>query len=751
MGARVCALALAWAGAAQGQSTWQTTHTTENGWNGGACELMHATLRVTVHPAWLDVEEDLEMAAVGSVSPGNDPKTLEITGEFRLPQAAAITGALLWDGDKVLQGRLLDKAKADSLYQSLVDRNSLPPARPRDPILLERVSPGAYRMRIYPVEISRSRHVRLRYQLPPRLGAEGLQTGLQAAVASLFPGNQSLVSVSFEGGGVERVVLATPDGGRSTLGLPRTRLMRPSDLDGGTYDPYFWYHSTGTVLFPVDPLRQVSVRTSIASGLMAGHYLNLYAGVTDEVLGALGRKVEVVVLWKWHAPGTWLQEDQYGYVNAAHVYAAQSQAAALLDLYGRLGGPGSRIGLLHDDGKGEPKRFKAASRGESGYADALDYLGHLQGNYVEEFARSMKPATRPKPGDQRPAIVASKNRFYQNLRLVKTLYSPATGVVRHLLLVSAGPENITSDAEGNAFFDSLFADEPLSVGTLPGSAFAQAGFDAWTAHRDHPDRGPRIATAYGSLPGFEALNLNLTVRNDKKAYDFPFRCEGGLNLSCGSLTFHGKSDSPWRDSLEWEAFDMAGGRIGSAKSRPVSVGVPEDTAIAILWAGSEAPFSENRNELPLGPVYGFVDRWASLVGVPKDTLPGAQTYADTGVPRLATARLADVLPNYQPGQAPEGPIGGPITGLAARTGALEDPGRWSLVRERSGFILRIPGLAAGLEAQVQLFDLAGKRAGAWAPRSEEGALNLSAADVRPGIYLLKVRIGNQAMAKRIAF
>lgn len=737
-------VSLGLAGGAGAQTSWQTTHTTNGGYNAGSCELVSAAVRVQVHPAWLDVEEDLEIAAVGSVTTGNDPKSLEITGMFSLPTGAAITCALLWDGDKVLQARLLDKAKADSLYQSLVDRNSAPPPRPRDPILLDLVSAGNYRVRIYPVELARSRHVRLRYQLPPAISAEGLEMVLKAGVASLFPGSQMPMTVTFEGAGVKEILLALPDGSRSTLSLPRTRLMLASDLAGGYFD--WWSSMPGIRLIPIDHNRQVAVRTSIASGLMAGNYLNLYAGVTDEVLGSLGRRVEVAVYWKWHSPTTWALENQYGYADYSNVYQAQGQAAALLELFGQLGGPGNKVGLLHDDGRGDPKRFPTASRGDADYQAAMEYLGHLQGNYAMDFALSMKPQVRPKPGDQKQAVRASKDRFYQNLKLVKTLYSPATGVVRHLIMVSAGPENVTTDAEANAYFDSLFKDEPLSVGTLAGSAFTQAGFDAWAAHRDHPAQGPQIATAYGSIPGFEALSLNLVVRNAAKAYDFPIKCEGGLSLACGSLTFHGKSESVWQDSLEWEAFDAAGKRIGAAKSLPYQVGAPEDTAIAVLWAGSESPFSENRKEPPLGPVYGFVDRWASLIGVPKDTLKSAETYTDTGVPRVAPARVQDVLPNYQPGDAPNGNS----TGILAKLGGLEEPDRWVLERTRSGWTLRIPGLAAGLQAQVVLFDLSGKRAGLWNLRSEDGALRMPANAPASGSYLMKVSIMGRQMVKRIA-
>ncbi|MBW8889360.1 MAG: hypothetical protein JF616_16515 [Fibrobacteres bacterium] len=741
---RAAGMALALSAGAWAQASWQSAHSTDSSWVSGSCELTSAAIRVMVHPAWLEVEEDLDIAPVGSVPGGADAKTLEILGAFNLPAGAAITGALLWDGDKVLQARLLDKAKADSAYQSAVDRNSLPPPRPRDPILLEMLSATSYQIHLYPAEISKSRHFRLRYQLPPVIGAEGLEMGLQTAVASLFPAYTSLISVSFEGAGVSQAVLSLQDGSRATLGLPRTRLMHASDLSGQTTNYYGWNYQPGVRLLPADAKRQVAVRTSIGSGQMQGQYLNLYAGVTDEVLAGMGRRVEVAVYWKWHSPALWMLDNQYGYADYGYIYQAQSQAAGLLDLFSQMGGMGNKIGLLHDDGRGDPKAFKVASRGEAEYQSALDYLNHLQGNYVADFARSMKPDSQPKPGDLKATVRASKDRFYQNIKLVKSLYSPATGVVRHLILVSTGPENETSDTEANAFFDSAFADVPVSVGTFSGSAFSQAGFDAWTAHRDHPALGPQISTGYGPLPGFDALNLNVVVRNEGKSYDFPIRCEGGLSLSCGTLTFHGKSDRVWQDSLEWEAFDAAGKRIGSTKSLPQQIGGPEDTSIAVLWAGSESPFSENRQEPPLGPVYGFVDRWASLIGVAKDSLKNASTYADTGVPRVVPAQLVDVLPNYKPGDAPN-------TGIAARSdlARLADPARWTLERTLAGLIIRIPGLSSGLDVAVELFDMEGKRAGSWSTRSESGAFRLTTPGLRSGLYLLKVRIAGMRMAKRI--
>ena len=151
------------------QVLWQTTATSINGYNSGSCTLSDGTLRVKIFPSYLDVEEDVTIATGGTVTSGNDPNSLEIVATFSLPAGATIIGALLWDGTDILKANLLDRATADSIYEDYVNRNSTPPpARPRDPMIIELTGTNTYRLRVYPVELNRSRHFRLRYQLPPK-------------------------------------------------------------------------------------------------------------------------------------------------------------------------------------------------------------------------------------------------------------------------------------------------------------------------------------------------------------------------------------------------------------------------------------------------------------------------------------------------------------------------------------------------------------------------------------------------------
>lgn len=84
---------------------------------------------------------------------------------FPLPEGATVSDFALYDGDKKMAGRLLDKAQAADTYEGIVRRQ-------RDPALLRYVGRGAYEVKLYPVPPHATRKVTLRYAeaLPPEGG-----------------------------------------------------------------------------------------------------------------------------------------------------------------------------------------------------------------------------------------------------------------------------------------------------------------------------------------------------------------------------------------------------------------------------------------------------------------------------------------------------------------------------------------------------------------------------------------------------
>lgn len=81
-------------------------------------------------------------------------KPTEATLNFELPDAAALSGFAYRYGDEYVAGRLMDKAKAWSIYTAITSRN-------RDPGIMEQWSPTTYHCQIFPIKQGRDLRVRL--------------------------------------------------------------------------------------------------------------------------------------------------------------------------------------------------------------------------------------------------------------------------------------------------------------------------------------------------------------------------------------------------------------------------------------------------------------------------------------------------------------------------------------------------------------------------------------------------------------
>ncbi len=142
---------------AYGQTRWHTTKL-YNRW--GYCQLESSKLKVTVNGFYLDVEEEAVIKTVGTVYHEEDRKTLEILGEFSLTPGSVVRSLLLWNGEDILKAKLMDKDKADSTMDDIVNNTA------RDPMLVKYEGNSRYSYRIYPVEIGHSRKLRMRYSIP---------------------------------------------------------------------------------------------------------------------------------------------------------------------------------------------------------------------------------------------------------------------------------------------------------------------------------------------------------------------------------------------------------------------------------------------------------------------------------------------------------------------------------------------------------------------------------------------------------
>ncbi|MCU0619748.1 MAG: VIT and VWA domain-containing protein [Gemmatimonadaceae bacterium] len=83
---------------------------------------------------------------------------------FPLPRDAAFTGFTLWNGETALAGEMLDRDRAQAIYEAIVRRR-------RDPALLTLAGHGMVRSQVFPIAPGEERRVRLRtVQLLDRAG-----------------------------------------------------------------------------------------------------------------------------------------------------------------------------------------------------------------------------------------------------------------------------------------------------------------------------------------------------------------------------------------------------------------------------------------------------------------------------------------------------------------------------------------------------------------------------------------------------
>lgn len=269
--------------AAEAAFNWRTTHGNPEQ---GAVKLMHSSIRVKVTPAYLDVEEEAEINATGGLWSGGDPNSLEIFGEFNLAPGSTVVGMLLWNGDILLKARLKGTALAREDYEKVVDRDKVPPVRPRDPALIEAMGDNRYRLAIYPVASGKSRRIRIRYHIPAQMAPGGAMLRLRAIFPPQIADVPARIQVKWERSSGEEGWLLYVNNKPQALALPSTSLIGSAD------DIYLTQNA---------PPKALAAITSFTGGAYGGHYAALYFHVPEKILnypslsGAPGYSVSAVI------------------------------------------------------------------------------------------------------------------------------------------------------------------------------------------------------------------------------------------------------------------------------------------------------------------------------------------------------------------------------------------------------------------------------------------------------------------------
>ncbi|MBV9851879.1 MAG: VWA domain-containing protein [Armatimonadetes bacterium] len=102
---------------------------------------------------------------------------------FPVPEGATLSDFALYDGDKKMTARLLDKDEASQTYEGIVSRL-------RDPALLQYVGRNTYEVRLFPVPPHATRKITLRYAEALRPEAGGARRYVYSFVADSMGGTQ---------------------------------------------------------------------------------------------------------------------------------------------------------------------------------------------------------------------------------------------------------------------------------------------------------------------------------------------------------------------------------------------------------------------------------------------------------------------------------------------------------------------------------------------------------------------------------
>ncbi|MFP4164876.1 MAG: T9SS type A sorting domain-containing protein [Chitinispirillaceae bacterium] len=252
--------------------SWQTTR---EGTASGSCNLESSRMSVTIHNFHAEVEEEAVIRTTGNVWRG-DESTLEIFGDFRLSSGSAVRSLLLWNGDVILKAKLKTRADADSEYEDVVDREE-PDVIPIDPAIVEYLGDNRYQFKIYPVEINRSRRIRIRYTVPLQSQTENPEFNIVPVFLNGTHHRPSQIPVEFKKGdsAFESYIFQYGD-------------SKKTIQTGATYQLSPFYN---LLIQPdVDSLTTAFTHT-IDDGKGAGYYTAVFTSVPDTVTGAIENEI----------------------------------------------------------------------------------------------------------------------------------------------------------------------------------------------------------------------------------------------------------------------------------------------------------------------------------------------------------------------------------------------------------------------------------------------------------------------------
>jgi Vault protein inter-alpha-trypsin domain/von Willebrand factor type A domain len=142
---------------------------------------------------------DYAETEVEHVFANDSDQQLEGTFRFPMPEGAMLTGLAMEINEKLMEGELVERDKAQKIYQEIVDQM-------QDPALLEWEHGNVFKLRVFPIEAKKSKRVVLRFVSPLSRTLDGWQ--YVYPTSSVDPASQKAAfKLEFEG----KTIVDRPD------------------------------------------------------------------------------------------------------------------------------------------------------------------------------------------------------------------------------------------------------------------------------------------------------------------------------------------------------------------------------------------------------------------------------------------------------------------------------------------------------------------------------------------------------------
>ena len=622
-------------------------------WYGDA-QLTGFERRVTIHPFFMDIEEDYEMKPTGRYQPyyrePGDSTTLEMYGEFSLPEGVAVTGVLIWDGEKILQGTLKGKSEARSQYESIVSRKL-------DPVLIEQTGSDSiahtskFNISIFPATYNQTRKIRIRYLVPQTLSLQGKYFSIPPSLAGGFCkfGIKNYKLSLIGTNDISKVFLSNTDTTSTFLcNLPFIDDKQKMAQFINKYDSTIGIFSNSINIKVKDHELPQLITTQFDTGNYKGNYSLFWGTPPDSLLVKAGLRREVAFLWKWNFPQAFVELN--GLNKKVSMFGRQllAQAKQIDNAVKNIYLSGDKSALVVDKGNRAANKLFRMCSGGSATADSISaYLFGIDSNFLFATCEGAKSPVRIRVDE------SEREKFYKNsiedfdisLKTVVSLYSPDKRIIKHLVVITAGPlpdmsnnYNYYSDLDsilGKDITLSGYGSSPLyPLGYWPGVPMHQV------VEKHALDTNGAFTSGYW-MPEQRVASFSATLSNSKTSVQMPlgfYRPYVGRldSFPKTTLTFACHSTVAWNPTIEWKAYSLKGDLLGICIDKPDAFYQPQDTFVGKLWAASPIAISDTTFLSDRGFRFGIVDTQYSLLALPDDAVSAAQNenLATGGLPFL---------------------------------------------------------------------------------------------------------------------